>query len=232
MCKNCDDCYWRSEVNEDYCFATQNKITNEGCDNYKSSSDMCDDMKNKWERYKRERFDMKENKELKDLLTTGTIVEIHSNLEEEYKCFGVVMGDVILYDIGFDLVDSMIKSTESKNNHYYISKIYSPNKKCHKLKDLLDNSNSDIIWERNNKPNRLTREEFAKLPLGTKIIGVNEDKNMEELEFMKIKDYFDYFLDNAVLCLSDYKTYEFFGIDSVAYYLKEEYEEYKKRIDK
>ena len=36
----------------------------------------------------------------------------------------------------------MIKSTESKNSHYYISKVYSPNKKCHKLKDLLDNSNS------------------------------------------------------------------------------------------
>ena len=168
---------------------------------------------------------MKENKELKDLLTTGTIVEIHSNLEEEeYKCFGVVMGDVILYDIGFDLVDSMIKSTESKNNHYYISKIYSPNKKCHKLKDLLDNSNSDIIWEKEGKPNRLTKEEFDELPLGAKIIGVKESKNMEELEFVKIKDFY---LDNAVLCLSNYKTYNFFEF---AYYLKEEYEKYKKEL--
>ena len=135
------------------------------------------------------------------------------------------MGDVILYDIGFDLVDSMIKSTESKNNHYYISKIYSPNKKCHKLKDLLDNSNSDIIWERNNKPNRLTKEEFAKLPFGTKIIGINESKNMEELEFVKIRDYYT---DHAVLCLSDYRTYNFYEFGSASYYLKEEYEEYKK----
>lgn len=173
---------------------------------------------------------MKENKELKDLLTNGVIVEVINKTEEEdIKYTGVVMGDRILYDYGFDLVDSVIKLTKDEND-YYINKIYSPNKKCCKLKGLLDNSNSDIIWERNNKPNRLTREEFAKLPLGTKIIGVNEDKNMEELEFMKIKDYFDYFLDNAVLCLSDYKTYEFFGIDSVAYYLKEEYEEYKKEL--
>lgn len=172
---------------------------------------------------------MKENKELKDLLTTGVIVEIHSNLEEEeYKCFGVVMGDVILYDIGFDLVDSMIKSTESKNNHYYINKVYSPNKKCRKLEGLLDYHNSDIIWERNGKPNRLTREEFAKLPFGTKIIGINESKNMEGLEFVKIKDFY---LDNAVLCLSNYRTYNFFEFgSSIAFYLKEEYEEYKKEL--
>ena len=81
--------------------------------------------------------------------------------------------------------------------------------------------------ERNNKPDRLTKEEFDELSLGTKIIGINESKNMEELEFMKVKDYF---LENAVLCLSNYKTYEFFEIGSVAYYLKEEYEEYKKRL--
>lgn len=224
MCKNCDDCCWRSKINEDYCFATQNKITNKGCDNYKSS----DDMKNKWEKYKRERLNMKGNKELKDLLTTGVIVEIRSNLiEEDYRCFGVVMGDIMLYDNGFDLVDSMIKSTESKNSHYYISKVYSPNKKCHKLKDLLDNSDSDIIWERNEKPNRLTKEEFNKLPLGTKIIGVNESKNMEELEYIVIKDYY---CDNTLLCLSNYKTYVFFEIGSPSYYLKEEYEEYKKEL--
>lgn len=222
MRKNCDDCYWRSEVNEDYCFATQNKITNEGCGNYKSSNDICDDMKNKWER-----LNMKENKELKDLLTTGVIVEIRSNLiEEDYKCFGIVTGDIILYDNGFDSLDGMIKSTESEKSHYYISKIYSPNKKCHKLKDLLDNSNSDIIWERNNKPNRLTKEEFDKLPLGTKIIGVNESKNMEELEYIVIKDYY---CDNTLLCLSNYKTYVFFEI-GYPHYLKEEYERYKKEL--
>ena len=227
MCRNCDDCHWRSEVNEDYCFATQNKITNEGCDNYKSSSDICDDMKNKWERYKRERFDMKENKELKDLLTTGVIVEVINKTEEEdIKYIGVVMGDRILYDYGYDLVDSVIKSTKDEND-YYINKIYSPNKKCCKLKGLLDNSDSDIIWERNNKPNRLTKEEFDELPLGAKIIGVDESKSMEELEFIKVKDYF---LENAVLCLSNYKTYEFVEIGSVAYYLKEEYEEYKKEL--
>ena len=170
---------------------------------------------------------MKENKELKDLLTTGTIVEIHSNLEEEeYKCFGVVMGDVILYDIGFDLVDSMIKSTESKNNHYYISKIYSPNKKCHKLKDLLDNSNSDIIWEREKKPNRLTREGFAKLPVGIKIIGIQEGIDMEELEFIKIKNCYEI---DMLLCLSDYKTYSFASTCDY-YYAKEEYEKYKKEL--
>ena len=172
---------------------------------------------------------MKENKELKDLLTTGVIVEIHSNLEEDYRCFGIVARDIILYENGFDLLDSMIKSTESKNSHYYISKVYSPNKKCHKLKDLLDNSNSDIIWERNNKPNRLTKEEFDELPLGAKIIGINESKNMEELEFVRIRDCY---FDNALLCLSDYKTYLFSEISPVAYYLKEEYEEYQKKVDK
>lgn len=171
---------------------------------------------------------MEENEGLKDLLTTGVIVEIRSNLiEEDYKCFGIVTRDIILYENGFDLLDSMIKSTESKNSHYYISKVYSPNKKCHKLKDLLDNSNSDIIWEREEKPNRLTREEFAELPLGAKIIGINESKNMEELEFMKVKDYYS---GNAVLCLSDYRTYNFFEFGSIAFYLKEEYEEYKKEL--
>ena len=168
---------------------------------------------------------MKENKELKDLLTTGVIVEIHSNLEEDYRCFGIVARDIILYENGFDLLDSMIKSTESKNSHYYISKVYSPNKKCHKLKDLLDNSNSDIIWK--GSPNRLTEKEFNKLPLGAKIIGINESKNMEELEFVRIRDCY---FDNALLCLSDYKTYLFSEISPVAYYLKEEYEEYQKRL--
>ena len=171
---------------------------------------------------------MKENKELKDLLTTGVIVEVCNEIEGEdtIKYIGVVMGDIILYDNGYDLVNGVIKSTKEEDD-YYINKIYSPNKKCCKLKGLLDNSNSDIIWERNNKPNRLTKEEFDELPLGTKIIGINESKNMEELEFMKVKDYF---LENAVLCLSNYKTYKFFEIDSVAYYLKEEYEEYQKRL--
>ena len=166
---------------------------------------------------------MKENKKLKDLLTTGVIVEISN------KLVGVVVGDIILYNKGYDPLDIVINLTKNKDSDYYINKIYSPNKKCHKLEDLLDNYNSDIIWERNNKPNRLTKEEFDELPLGAKIIGVNESKNMEELEFIKIKDYF---LDNAVLCLSNYKTYEFVKIGSVAYYLKEEYEEYKKRVDK
>ena len=166
---------------------------------------------------------MKENKELKDLLTTGVIVEVSN------KLVGVVVGDIILYNKGYDPLDIVINLTKNKDSDYYINKIYSPNKKCHKLEDLLDNYNSDIIWERNKKPNRLTKEEFDELPLGTKIIGINESKNMEELEFMKVKDYFS---ENAVLCLSNYKTYEFFEIGSVAYYLKEEYEEYKKRIDK
>ena len=173
---------------------------------------------------------MKENKELKDLLTTGVIVEVYSELEEEedvIKYIGVVMGDTILYDYGHDLVDSIISSTKRKDSDYYINKIYSPNNECHKLKDLLNNRNSDILWERNNKPNRLTREEFAKLPFGTKIIGINESKNMEELEFIKIKDFYS---DNAVLCLSDYSTYNFFEFGSIAFYLKEEYEEYKKEL--
>ena len=170
---------------------------------------------------------MKENKELKDLLTTGVIVEIINKTEEDrIEYIGVVMGDRILYDYGYDLVDSVIKSTKDEND-YYINKIYSPNKKCCKLKGLLDNSNSDIIWERNNKPNRLTREEFVKLPFGTKIIGIKESKNMEELEFVKIRDYYT---DHAVLCLSNYKTYDFFEFGSTSYYLKKEYEEYKKGL--
>lgn len=170
---------------------------------------------------------MKENKELKDLLTTGVIVEVINKTEEDrIEYIGVVMGDRILYDYGYDLVDSVIKSTKDEND-YYINKIYSPNKKCCKLKGLLDNSNSDIIWERNNKPNRLTREEFVKLPFGTKIIGIKESKNMEELEFVKIRDYYT---DHAVLCLSNYKTYDFFEFGSTSYYLKEEYEEYKKGL--
>ena len=172
---------------------------------------------------------MKENKELKDLLTTGVIVEVCNEIEGEdtIKYIGVVMGDTILYDNAHDLVDRLISETKKKDSDYYINKIYSPNKKCCKLKGLLDNSDSDIIWERNSKPSRLTKEEFDELPLGAKIIGINESKNMEELEFMKVKDYF---LENAVLCLSNYKTYEFFEIGSVAYYLKEEYEEYKKGL--
>ena len=170
---------------------------------------------------------MKENKELKDLLTTGVIVEVINKTEEDrIEYIGVVMGDRILYDYGYDLVDSVIKSTKDEND-YYINKIYSPNKKCCKLKGLLDNSNSDIIWERNNKPNRLTKEEFDELPFGTKIIGIKESKNMEELEFVKIRDYYT---DHAVLCLSNYKTYDFFEFGSTSYYLKEEYEEYKKEL--
>ena len=170
---------------------------------------------------------MKENKELKDLLTTGVIVEVYDKREEkDIKYIGVVMGDIILYENGYDFVDRVIELTK-EGEDYYINKIYSPNKECLKLKGLLDYHNSDIIWKRNKKPNRLTKEEFDKLPLGTRIIGVNEDKNMEELDFIKIKDYF---LENAVLCLSNYKTYEFFEIGSVAYYLKEEYEEYKKEL--
>ena len=170
---------------------------------------------------------MEKSKELNDLLTTGVIVEVINKTEEEdIKYIGVVMGDIILYDNGYDLVNGVIKSTKDEND-YYINKIYSPNKKCCKLKGLLDNSNSDIIWERNNKPNRLTREEFVKLPFGTKIIGIKESKNMEELEFVKIRDYYT---DHAVLCLSNYKTYDFFEFGSTSYYLKEEYEEYKKRL--
>ena len=167
---------------------------------------------------------MKENKELNDLLTTGVIVEISN------KLVGVVVGDIILYNKGYDPLDRVINLTKNKDSDYYINKIYSPNKKCHKLEDLLDNSNSDIIWEREEKLlNRLTREEFTKLPIGTKIIGINERKNMEELEFVKIRDYYT---DHAVLCLSDYKTYNFFEFGSIAFYPKEEYKEYKKRIDK
>ena len=170
---------------------------------------------------------MKENKELKDLLTTGVIVEVINKTEEEdIKYIGVVMGDKILYDYGYDLVNGVIKTTKEEDD-YYINKIYSPNKKCCKLKGLLDNSNSDILWERNNKPNRLTREEFAKLPLGTRIVGVNEDNNMEELEFIKIKDFYS---DNTILRLSDYRSVNFSEFGSEAYYLKEEYEEYKKEL--
>ena len=170
---------------------------------------------------------MKENKELKDLLTTGTIVEVYDKREEkDIKYIGVVMGDIILYDNGYDFVDSVIELTKDGDD-YYINKIYSPNKECLKLKGLLDNSNSDMIWERNEKPNRLTREEFAKLPLGTRIVGVNEDNNMEELEFIKIKDYYS---DNAILRLLDYKTLNFYEFGSIPFYLKEEYEEYKKEL--
>lgn len=170
---------------------------------------------------------MKENKELKDLLTTGVIVEVHDKREEkDIKYIGVVMGDIILYDNGYDFVDSVIELTK-EGGDYYINKIYSPNKECLKLKGLLDYHNSDIIWERNNKPNRLTREDFAKLPLGTRIIGVNEDNNMEELEFIKIKDYYS---DNAILRLLDYKTLNFYEFGSIPFYLKEDYEEYKKEL--
>ena len=171
---------------------------------------------------------MKENKELKDLLTTGVIVEVINKTEEEdIKYIGVVMGDIILYDNGYDPVHLLIEYTESKNSEYYIDKIYSPNKKCLKLEGLLDNSNSEVIWERNNKPNRLTREDFAKLPLGTRIVGVNEDKNMKESEFIKIKDFYS---DNTILRLSDYRSVNFSEFGSEAYYLKEEYEEYKKEL--
>ena len=170
---------------------------------------------------------MKENKELKDLLTTGVIVEVCNVTEEDrIEYIAVVMGDRILYDYGYDLVDSVINSTKDEND-YYINKIYSPNKKCLKLEGLLDNSNSEVIWERNNKPNRLTREDFAKLPLGTRIVGVNEDKNMKESEFIKIKDFYS---DNTILRLSDYRSVNFSEFGSEAYYLKEEYEEYKKEL--
>ena len=164
---------------------------------------------------------------LKDLLTTGVIVEVYNEAEEECIRYGVVMGDIILYDDDYDSLDTIIELTESGNSYCYINKIYSPNKKSCKLEDLLNICNSYLIWKKEEKPNRLTKEEFDELPFGTKIIGIKESKNMEELEFIKIKDYF---LENAVLCLSNYKTYEFFEIDSVAYYLKEEYEEYKKEL--
>ena len=168
---------------------------------------------------------MKENKELKDLLTTGVIVEVCNVTEEDIKYIGVVMGDIILYDNGYDLVNGVIKSTKEEDD-YYINKIYSPNKKCCKLKGLLDYHNSDIIWERNNKPNRLTKEEFAKLPVGIKIIGIQEGIDMEELEFIKIKNCYEI---DTLLCLSDYKTYSFASTCDY-YYLKEEYEEYKKEL--
>ena len=168
---------------------------------------------------------MKEDKELKDLLTTGVIVEVCNEIEGEdtIKYIGVVIGNTILYDNGYDLVDRIVEGEDD----YYINKVYSPNKKCCKLENLLDYHNSDIIWERNNKPNRLTKEEFDELPFGTKIIGIKESKNMEELEFVKIRDYYT---DHAVLCLSNYKTYDFFEFGSTSYYLKEEYEEYKKEL--
>ena len=170
---------------------------------------------------------MEKSKELNDLLTTGVIVEVYDKREEkDIKYIGVVMGDIILYDNGYDFVDSVIELTK-EGEDYYINKIYSPNKECLKLKGLLDYHNSDIIWKRNKKPNRLTKEEFTKLPFGTKIIGIKESKNMEELEFVKIRDYYT---DHAVLCLSNYKTYEFVEIGSVAYYPKEKYEEYKKEL--
>ena len=61
---------------------------------------------------------MKENKELKDLLTTGVIVEVCNVTEEDrIEYIGVVMGDRILYDYGYDLVDSVIKSTKDENGY-------------------------------------------------------------------------------------------------------------------
>ena len=164
---------------------------------------------------------MKENKELKDLLTTGVIVEVINKTEEEdIKYIGVVMGDIILYDNGYDLVDRIVEGEDD----YYINKVYSPNKKCCKLGNLLDYHNSDIIWERNNKPNRLTREEFAKLPVGIKIVGIQEGIDMEELEFIKIKNCYEI---DTLLCLLDYKTYSFASTCDY-YYVKEEYDRYKK----
>ena len=164
---------------------------------------------------------MEKSKELNDLLTTGVIVEISN------KLVGVVVGDIILYNKGYDPLDIVINLTKNKDSDYYINKIYSPNKKCHKLEDLLDNYNSDIIWRRGEKLNKLTKEEFDKLPLGTKIISVQESKNMEELEYIKIKDC-HYF--NVLLCLSNYRTYNFSEFGSTSYYLKEEYDKYKKEL--
>ena len=48
---------------------------------------------------------MKEDKELKDLLTTGVIVEVCNEIEGEdtIKYIGVVIGNTILYDNGYDL---------------------------------------------------------------------------------------------------------------------------------
>ena len=167
---------------------------------------------------------MKENKELKDLLTTGVIVEVCNEIEGEdtIKYIGVVIGNTILYDNGYDLVDRIVEGEDD----YYINKVYSPNKKCCKLENLLDYHNSDIIWERNNKPNGLTKEEFNELPVGIKIIGIQEGIDMEELEFIKIKNCYEI---DTLLCLSDYKTYSFASICDY-YYLKEEYEEYKKGL--
>ena len=50
---------------------------------------------------------------------------------------------------------------------------------------------------------------------------------MEELDFIKIKDFYS---SNAILRLSDYRTLNFSEFSSDAYYLKEEYEEYKKGL--
>ena len=63
---------------------------------------------------------MKENKELKDLLTTGVIVEVINKTEEDrIEYIGVVMGDRILYDYGYDLVDRIVEGEDD----YYINKI-------------------------------------------------------------------------------------------------------------
>ena len=53
---------------------------------------------------------MKEDKELKDLLTTGVIVEVCNEIEGEdtIKYIGVVIGNTILYDNGYDLVDCIV----------------------------------------------------------------------------------------------------------------------------
>ena len=67
---------------------------------------------------------MKENKELKDLLTTGVIVEVYNEVEEEedtIKYIGVVIGNTILYDNGYDFVDSVIELTK-EGEDYYINK--------------------------------------------------------------------------------------------------------------
>ena len=52
---------------------------------------------------------MKGNKELKDLLTTGVIVEVCNEIEGEdtIKYIGVVMGNTILYDNGYDLATAI-----------------------------------------------------------------------------------------------------------------------------
>ena len=169
---------------------------------------------------------MKENKGLKDLLTTGVIVEVYNEAEEECIRYGVVMGDIILYDDDYDSLDTIIELTESGNSYCYIYKIYSPNKKCSKIEELLDICNSYLLWKKEEKPNRLTREEFNRLPVGTKIIGIQEGIDMEELEFIKIKNCYEI---DTLLCLLDYKTYSFASTCDY-YYLKEEYEEYKKEL--